>query len=169
MLLPLEAPFSRVRSPLDGIIAPIEAASRSRPRSYRAFLVEVSLILWALDISKISDMLNFVMQPRPRRTVPSKGRPNIGRLVALFHALSDETRLAIVEKLLSGEQCVCDLTDAIGAAQPRLSFHLKVLKEAGLVSSRRDGRWIHYALVPEALGELEKFCCSAKERAGCCL
>jgi ArsR family transcriptional regulator, arsenate/arsenite/antimonite-responsive transcriptional repressor len=95
-----------------------------------------------------------------------------GRLARLFHALSDETRLAIVQKLLGGERCVCDLTDALDAAQPRLSFHLKVLKEAGLVSDRREGRWIHYSLVSSALAELESFCCCAKdaasESAGCC-
>ena len=87
-------------------------------------------------------------------------------MAGLFHALSDETRLAIVLKLLAGERCVCDLTDALDAAQPRLSFHLKVLKEAGLVSQRREGRFFHYALVPETLAELEKFCCSARET--CC-
>src|SRR6185436_8609143 len=103
--------------------------------------------------------------PVVTRPLPSRpaARPNLGRLAELFHALSDETRLAIVQKLLSGEKCVCDLTDALDAAQPRLSFHLKVLKEAGLVAHRRDGRWIHYSLVPETLAELETFCCSAKE------
>ena len=87
-------------------------------------------------------------------------------MAGLFHALSDETRLGIVLKLLAGERCVCDLTSALGAAQPRLSFHLKVLKDAGLVTDRREGRWVHYALVPETLAELESFCCSAKE--SCC-
>ena len=94
------------------------------------------------------------------------------RLARLFHALSDETRLAIVQKLLGGERCVCDLTDALDAAQPRLSFHLKVLKDSGLVADRREGRWVHYSLVPDVLAELESFCCCAKdaasEGAGCC-
>ena len=69
---------------------------------------------------------------------------------ALFHALSDETRLAIVERLRTGERCVCDLTDTLDAAQSRLSFHLKVLRESGLVDCRRDGRWAYYWLRPEA-------------------
>ena len=69
---------------------------------------------------------------------------------ALFHALSDETRLAIVERLRGGERCVCDLTDLLDAAQSRLSFHLKVLRESGLVDCRRDGRWAYYWLRPEA-------------------
>jgi ArsR family transcriptional regulator len=49
---------------------------------------------------------------------------------------------------------VCELTDALDAAQSRLSFHLKVLKEAGLVSDRRAGRWMYYTLNPEELGEM---------------
>jgi ArsR family transcriptional regulator len=72
----------------------------------------------------------------------------------LFHALADETRLRIVEQLADGEQCVCDLTDALEAGQSRLSFHLKTLKDAGLVTDRRQGRWIYYTLRPEALDEL---------------
>ncbi len=76
------------------------------------------------------------------------------RRARLFHALSDETRLAIVERLRGGERCVCDLTDLLDAAQSRLSFHLKVLREAGLVTDRREGRWVHYALRPEAFDGL---------------
>ena len=71
----------------------------------------------------------------------------------LFHALSDETRLAIVEMLRGGERCVCDLQDALDAAQSRLSFHLKVLKDAGLVTDRKDGRWSYYALNTERVAE----------------
>lgn len=59
---------------------------------------------------------------------------DLSRAAQLFHALSDETRLEILEKLRGGEQCVCDLQNDLDAAQSRLSFHLRVLKEAGLVS-----------------------------------
>lgn len=76
------------------------------------------------------------------------------RDAALFHALSDPTRLAIVALLRDGERCVCDLQDALDAAQSRLSFHLKVLRDAGLVRDRRDGRWSYYRLAPETLAEL---------------
>lgn len=75
------------------------------------------------------------------------------RAARLFHALSDGTRLSILERLRCGERCVCDLTDALDAAQSRLSFHLKVLKDAGLVTDRRDGRWMYYTLNAEALTE----------------
>lgn len=68
-----------------------------------------------------------------------------------FAALSDETRLGILETLKDGERCVCDLQADLEAAQSRLSFHLKVLREAGLVTDRREGRWSYYAIVPGAL------------------
>lgn len=80
-------------------------------------------------------------------------RIDLSRAVGIFHALSDETRLAVLEMLGAGERCVCDLQGELDAAQSRLSFHLKVLKEAGLVVDRREGRWSYYTLVPDALVE----------------
>jgi len=77
------------------------------------------------------------------------------RAIELFHALSDETRLEIIELLRKGERCVCELTDTLDAAQSRLSFHLRVLKDARIVSDRKNGRWVHYELVPEAFEEIE--------------
>ena len=76
------------------------------------------------------------------------------------HALSDETRLAILERLRGGEECVCNLSGHLGAGQSRLSFHLKVLKDAGLIRDRREGRWIHYSLNPEALDAVRGFIAS---------
>ena len=80
---------------------------------------------------------------------------SLKKSVTVFHALSDETRLALLERLKGGEQCVCELTDAMRAAQSRLSFHLKVLKEAGLIRDRREGRWMYYSIDPDAIEELE--------------
>ena len=74
----------------------------------------------------------------------------------LLRALGDETRLRLVEQLRGGEQCVCDLTDELDASQSRLSFHLKTLKDAGLVTDRREGRWVYYALNPEAFAALDR-------------
>jgi len=79
---------------------------------------------------------------------------DLSRAAELFHALSDETRLAIVEMLRGGERCVCELQDELGAAQSRLSFHLRVLKDAGVVEDRREARWAYYRVVPEALAEV---------------
>jgi ArsR family transcriptional regulator, arsenate/arsenite/antimonite-responsive transcriptional repressor len=98
-----------------------------------------------------------------------------GRAAELFHALSDQTRLSILQRLRFGERCVCDLTDALDAAQSRLSFHLKVLKEAGLVTDRREGRWMYYTVSPDALAEVEEAVgalasvpTAAERRSGCC-
>jgi ArsR family transcriptional regulator len=97
------------------------------------------------------------------------------RATRLFHALSDRTRLSILQRLRLGERCVCDLTDAMDAAQSRLSFHLKVLKDAGLVTDRRQGRWMYYTLNTETLAEVGELVdalasapSAAERRAGCC-
>jgi ArsR family transcriptional regulator len=82
---------------------------------------------------------------------------NLTFLTRQLQALSDETRLQIIDLLRGGERCVCELTDALDASQSRLSFHLKALKEAGLVTDRREGRWSYYALNEEAFGQLEEF------------
>ncbi|MBF2066801.1 MAG: winged helix-turn-helix transcriptional regulator [Calothrix sp. C42_A2020_038] len=63
-----------------------------------------------------------------------------------FHALSDPLRVKVIELLRQHELCVCDLCDTLGVTQSKLSFHLKNLKEAGLVRSRQEGRWIYYSL-----------------------
>ena len=76
---------------------------------------------------------------------------DLERAAALFRALADPTRLGIIERLRGGEQCVCDLTDMLDTGQSRLSFHLKTLKDAGLLRDRRQGRWIYYALDPDAI------------------
>lgn len=80
----------------------------------------------------------------------------IAGIAKVFQALSDETRLLILEQLKEGEQCVCDLIDVFKTGQSRLSFHLRVLKEAGLVLDRPEGRWVYYSLNPDAMEELQE-------------
>lgn len=99
-------------------------------------------------------------------TAASRSAPDQTRAVALFHALSDETRLGILEMLRDGERCVCDLQDELGAAQSRLSFHLRVLKEAGLVSDRKEGRWSYYSIIPDALAEVHDLAIAMQPRKG---
>ena len=87
----------------------------------------------------------------------------IARSARAFHALSDPIRLRLVDLLREGERCVCELTDALELGQSRLSFHLAVLKEAGLVLDRREGRWVYYRLNPEQMERLAGAltdCCS---------
>ena len=97
------------------------------------------------------------------------------RIARWFHALSDETRIQIIDRLSDGEQCVCELTDLLDTGQSRLSFHLKILKDAGLLKDRREGRWVYYALNADAVTEMEQFveglqaCCrKLKGGAACC-
>ena len=89
-----------------------------------------------------------------------------------FHALSDEIRLEIVSMLTGGERCVCELMDELDVAQSRLSFHLRVLKDAGLVIDRKDGRWVHYSLDRSRIEEMESLLHSikpsARTRIVCC-
>jgi ArsR family transcriptional regulator, arsenate/arsenite/antimonite-responsive transcriptional repressor len=76
-------------------------------------------------------------------------------LAAVFKALADPTRVAIVSRLATGEMCcVCDLTDAFALSQPTVSHHLRILRDAGLVESERRGTFAYYWLVPEAIERL---------------
>jgi ArsR family transcriptional regulator len=95
---------------------------------------------------------------------------DITQAVHWFHALSDETRLRIVELLTKGERCVCDLQDDLDVAQSRLSFHLKKLKDAGLVADRKEGRWAFYSLNPAALEGMAEYlgACMPTEHGSAC-
>lgn len=77
-----------------------------------------------------------------------------------FRALGDPTRLRILELVAKGEQCVCELAGAIDVPQPLLSHHLKILKQAGFITSRKDGRWNYYAMNRE---RLEACVCTLEE------
>ncbi len=88
---------------------------------------------------------------------------NSARAVELFHALADQTRLQILDELKGGERCVCELMDCLEAGQSRLSFHLKVLKDAGMIVDRREGRWMYYAVNAEIFAELDEVVDSLKE------
>ncbi|WP_434668537.1 metalloregulator ArsR/SmtB family transcription factor [Klebsiella sp. B345] len=69
--------------------------------------------------------------------------------VQLFKTLADETRLTIVMLLReAGELCVCDICAVTSESQPKISRHMAILRESGLVLDRREGKWIHYRLSP---------------------
>ncbi len=78
------------------------------------------------------------------------------KMAVYFKALSETTRLKIVITLLKGEQCVCKIIDEMQLSQPAVSHHMKILKQAGLVKARREGKWIHYSLNKDAFKEMEK-------------
>ena len=84
----------------------------------------------------------------------------------LLKALADPLRLQVIEALGGGERCVCDLTADLGLAQSKLSFHLKVLKQAGLLADRQEGRWVYYRLRVEAIEQLRAWLAALGAQCG---
>ena len=75
----------------------------------------------------------------------------------MFKALADPVRLRVLSAIAAragGEVCVCDVSDGLDVTQPTISHHLKVLREAGLVTSERRASWVYYRVVPQALDRL---------------
>lgn len=77
--------------------------------------------------------------------------------VPAVRALSDETRLKIVDMLSCGELCACKILEAFHITQPTLSYHMKMLTKSGIVTGRREGAWMHYSLNREKSDELLSF------------
>lgn len=78
-------------------------------------------------------------------------------IISGFHALADPLRVQVLDLLRDQELCVCDLCVALNVTQSKLSFHLKVLKEAKLVQARPEGRWIYYSLKLPQFVVLERY------------
>jgi ArsR family transcriptional regulator, arsenate/arsenite/antimonite-responsive transcriptional repressor len=79
------------------------------------------------------------------------------QLAKLLKAVAEPTRLQLISMIRSsaaGEACVCDLSEPLGLRQPTVSYHLKILSDAGLVTVERRGTWMWYSLVPGALDSL---------------
>lgn len=76
-------------------------------------------------------------------------------LSPFLKALGEDVRLKIVEMLIPGELCVCEFMEELGLSQPAVSHHMKILKQAGLVRDRREGKWIHYSLDQDTFDYLE--------------
>ena len=75
----------------------------------------------------------------------------------IFKAISDETRLKIIEMLSCGELCACDILEYFEITQPTLSYHMKILTECGLVNSKKEGSWIKYSNNNDAIFEVKAF------------
>jgi ArsR family transcriptional regulator len=110
--------------------------------------------------------------------VTTATRIDTARAAELFHALADQIRVDVVALLLDGERCVCELMAELDMAQSRLSWHLKTLSDAGIISGRREGRWNYYSLNAEAMSEARALLDALKpgrasrrtssRAAGCC-
>jgi ArsR family transcriptional regulator len=95
----------------------------------------------------VIDVTSFVISTSPETEL------TLSRL----KAIADERRLRILSLLAQGERCVCELQEVLDAGQSLLSFHLKALKDAGLVTDRREGRWVYYEISRDGIEEIEGF------------
>jgi ArsR family transcriptional regulator, arsenate/arsenite/antimonite-responsive transcriptional repressor len=99
--------------------------------------------------------------------------------VPTFKALSDETRLKIIDMLSCGEMCACEILEVFSISQSTLSYHMKTLVDSGLVNGVRDGAWMRYTLNKEktnaiiaffncVTSEKEDCICNKYKKANCC-
>lgn len=78
-------------------------------------------------------------------------------MATLFKAVADPVRLRLLSLIAchpGGESCVCDLTPEFDMTAPSISYHLKVLREAGLINSERRGTWVYYRVMPQAMARM---------------
>lgn len=87
------------------------------------------------------------------------GDVEVGIVLPLLKLMSEPNRLRIFALLTSGERCVCEIEEAVSLPQNLVSHHLGVLREAGLIRARREGRWIHYSIDRAALGRIYPAVC----------
>ncbi len=90
------------------------------------------------------------------------------RTALIFKAFCDENRIRILKLLQSGEKCACKLLEELNITQPTLSHHMKILCDSGIVSSRKEGKWMHYSICAEGV-QIAKNCMeSLTTVGGCC-
>jgi ArsR family transcriptional regulator len=77
--------------------------------------------------------------------------------VPVFKAISDETRLKIIDMLSCGEMCACNILEEFSISQSTLSYHMKILTESGMVNAIRDGAWMRYTLNKDRTNEVMSF------------
>ena len=78
------------------------------------------------------------------------------RIAQIFKALCDENRVQIMRLLRTGEKCACKLLEELNISQPTLSHHMKILCDSGLVTSRKEGKWMHYSICRDGVGLLRE-------------
>ena len=96
---------------------------------------------------------------------------NSEQFVGIMESLSDPIRINILELMMDGEICVCDIVNVTGLSQSKISYHIKILKDSGLISDRQEGRWVYYKLDLEVLSEIQNWICnliqSSKNKRNC--
>ncbi len=82
---------------------------------------------------------------------------NSAQFVGIMESLSDPIRINILELMMNGEICVCDIVKVTGLSQSKISYHIKILKDSGLISDRQEGRWVYYKLDLEVLLNIQNW------------
>ena len=94
------------------------------------------------------------------------------KMAAMFKAFGDENRIQILQLLKDGEKCACHLLEEMKITQPTLSHHMKLLCDAGIVTGRKEGKWMHYSISKKGLREMEKYLAQLipekKREKSCC-
>ena len=95
-------------------------------------------------------------------------------MALVFKAFCDENRIRILKMLRSGEKCACKLLEELDVTQPTLSHHMKILCESGVVTGRKEGKWMYYSIAPEGaklaaqyLQELTTLTCECETKSCC--
>jgi len=79
------------------------------------------------------------------------------QFIGIMESLSDPIRINILELMMGGEICVCAIVKVTGLSQSKISYHIKILKDAGLISERQEGRWVYYKLDLEVLSDIKNW------------
>ena len=82
---------------------------------------------------------------------------NSDQFIGIMESLSDPIRINILELMMRGEICVCDIVKVTGLSQSKISYHIKILKDSGLINDRQEGRWVYYKLDLEVLSEIKNW------------
>lgn len=85
------------------------------------------------------------------------GGINLDKEIEIFKALSDKNRLLILDMLSCGELCACDIMEGLNLTQPTISHHMKILQHAGLVNSKKNGKWVIYSINNDTSQEIVNF------------
>ncbi len=115
---------------------------------------------YGIPVSRRALLRNAKKWPRIRPDVPQGPHPlpvQLAHVAQWFHAASDTTRLAILECLAQRERSVTEIQQMLDAPQSNVSFHLKVLRESGLVREHREGRWKYFGLEGQTLQYMIEF------------
>lgn len=111
----------------------------------------------AVADAKTSDEAYELILSTLKRLTEQQKEQDAADAVRIFKALADSNRLEIMELLVKGEKCGCEILEKLNIGQSTLSHHMRILCEAGLVCARKDGKWMHYSLSADASAKARAF------------